>query len=125
MPVREKIMKENNVAEHNSLFITQKGEPLKASNVYSWIRKWETEIGEDIYPHSFRHYFVTYLSRIGFEAELIQSIVGWSSGEMVGIYNDLRADEREWKGLEKLENALKETKVVDYKEHSNKRKIKK
>ena len=110
LPIREKIMKENHIKEHNAIFIKRDGNPITPSVVSSWTQKWTEMLGIDIYSHSFRHYFVTYLSRIGLEAELIQSIVGWTSSEMVAIYNDLRVDEREWKGLGKLAEALKETK---------------
>lgn len=108
LPIRKKIMKDNGVEEHNAIFIKRNGEPIKINSVSMWTKKWTEMTGLDIYAHSFRHYFVTYLSRIGLEAELIQSIVGWTSSDMVAIYNDLRIDEREWKGLGKLAEALKE-----------------
>lgn len=111
LPIREKVMKENNVVEHNAIFIKRNGEPIKPATVNDWTTRWSKMIDLDIYPHSFRHYFVTYLSKIGLEAELIQSIVGWTSSDMVAIYNDLRIDEREWKGLGKLAEALNETKL--------------
>lgn len=110
IPERKKILETNEIREHNSLFIKQDGTPATQETVRVWIKRWERMTGLDIYPHSFRHYFVTYLSKVGLEAELIQSIVGWSSGDMVAIYNDLRIDEREWKGLGKLANALKSSK---------------
>lgn len=110
LKVRKEILKENGVEEHNSLFIKQDGTPATQSVVRGWIKRWEEMTKLDIYPHSFRHYFVTYLSKVGLEAELIQSIVGWSSSDMVAIYNDLRIDEREWKGLGKLASALNSSK---------------
>ena len=112
LPIRAKIMKENGVEEHNAIFIKRNGEPIKTNSVNMWTQKWTEMLGIDIYPHSFRHYFVTYLSRIGLEAELIQSIVGWTSSDMVAIYNDMRIDERQWKGLGKLAEALKETNTM-------------
>lgn len=108
---RKTILKNNGVEEHNCIFVKQNGEPATQSTVRNWIARWETMTGLNIYPHSFRHYFVTYLSKVGLEAELIQSIVGWSSSDMVAIYNDLRIDEREWKGLGKLASALNSTKT--------------
>ena len=105
-------MKENGVEEHNAIFIKRNGEPIKTNSVNMWTQKWTEMLGIDIYPHSFRHYFVTYLSRIGLEAELIQSIVGWTSSDMVAVYNDMRIDERQWKGLGKLAEALKETNTM-------------
>lgn len=110
LPIREKILKDNGVEEHHCIFIKQDGTPATIATVRYWIDRWEKMTELNIYPHSFRHYFVTYLSKVGLEAELIQSIVGWSSGDMVAIYNDLRIDEREWKGLGKLANALKPSK---------------
>lgn len=110
LPMRAEILKRNGIEEHNSIFIKQDGTPATEATVRRWIERWEEMTNLDIYPHSFRHYFVTYLSKIGLEAELIQSIVGWSSGDMVAIYNDLRIDEREWKGLGKLADALKTSK---------------
>ena len=112
LPIRERIMEINNVKEHNAIFIKKNGEPIKASSVSDWTKRWSEMMNIDIYPHSFRHYFVTYLSRIGLEAELIQSIVGWTSSDMVAVYNDLRIDEREWKGLGKLAEALNETQTI-------------
>lgn len=123
LPIREKIMKENNVEEHNAIFIRRDGEPIKKGTVDNWTDKWSEILGIDIYPHSFRHYFVTYLSRIGLEAELIQSIVGWTSSDMVAVYNDLRIDEREWKGLGKLAEALKETGNIKVRENRKKKKL--
>ena len=112
LPIRAKIMKENSVDEHNAIFIKRNGEPIKTNSVNIWTQRWTEMLGIDIYPHSFRHYFVTYLSRIGLEAELIQSIVGWTSSDMVAVYNDMRIDERQWKGLGKLAEALKETNTM-------------
>lgn len=109
LPIREKTMKENGVPEHYSIFIRKDGKPMSPASVANWTERWTNLMGIDIYPHSFRHYFVTYLSRIGLEAELIQNIVGWASSDMVAIYNDLRIDERKWKGLGKLAEALKKT----------------
>ena len=121
LPIRAKIMKENGVDEHNAIFIKRNGEPIKTNSVNIWTQRWTEMLGIDIYPHSFRHYFVTYLSRIGLEAELIQSIVGWTSSDMVAVYNDMRIDERQWKGLGKLAEALKETKTMKTRTTKNKK----
>lgn len=103
---RKKLIKKTKADDHNSIFIKRDGTPATVTTVQRWTIKWSELLNLDIYTHSFRHYFVTYLSRIGLEPELIQSIVGWSSFEMINVYNDLRVDEREWKGLEKLKSVL-------------------
>lgn len=103
---REKIMKENDVEEHNKLFIKRDGQPAQESTLDSWIKKWSRYLNEDVYLHSLRHYTCTYLSRIGMESELIIEIFGWGSPQMYQIYNDMTAKDRKWKGTEKLKEAL-------------------
>lgn len=103
---RERIMKENNIEEHNKLFIKRDGQPAQESTLDSWIKKWSKYLNEDVYLHSLRHYTCTYLSRIGMESELIVEIFGWTSQDMYQIYCDLSAKDRKWKGTEKLKNAL-------------------
>ena len=105
LPEREKIMKENN-QDHDFLFIRKDGQPAQPSTARSWIKKWEKFLGVDFYPHCLRHYIVTHLSRLGMPSELIIFVMGWKSSAMYEIYNDLTAEDREWKGLDKVKNHL-------------------
>lgn len=107
LPHREKIMKENN-QQHNYIFITQDGEPASVSTFRGWVKKWNEIMDKPFYLHSIRHYYTTTLLSIGLEQELVQEIIGWSSADMVKIYNDATAKDREWKGLTKLKQALAE-----------------
>lgn len=102
---RQKIMEENN-KEHDFLFIKSNGEPAKVSTIRSWIVKWEEFLGVPFYPHCLRHYIVTYLTRLGLNSDFIIAIMGWTSGDMYKVYNDLTAKERKWKDLGKLKDAL-------------------
>lgn len=116
LPLREKIMSENN-QKHDYLFIKPDGTPADAETGRSWMHKWEKYLTNiepsnishqpvHLYAHCLRHYLATYLSKIGLEAELIVDIFGWSSADMLSIYNDLTAKDKKWKGLEKLKVAL-------------------
>lgn len=104
---RREILKNNNVKEHNKLFIKSNGQPIEnITTIDYWASKWGKILGVDVYFHSCRHYLCTWLSKIGLEQDLIVEIYGWSSGDMYKIYNDLTAKDRKWKGTEKLKNVL-------------------
>ena len=108
LPIREQIMKENNQS-HNHIFITKNGEPATDITFRSWVERWNNYMDKPFYIHSIRHWYTTYLvATIGLEQELVQDIIGWTSSDMVAIYNDSTAKDRKWKGLEKLKVALQE-----------------
>jgi site-specific recombinase XerD len=96
---REKIMKENN-QEHMSLFIKQDGSPITEAAVRHWIISFEEYLGVPFYTHCLRHYLTTLLSKKNIPADLIKNIFGWESIQMVELYSDLSAKDREWKELE-------------------------
>ncbi|WP_010498388.1 tyrosine-type recombinase/integrase [Paenibacillus elgii] len=98
---REKIMKAKEV-EHNSIFIRRDGKPATVETVRGWIQKWENYLGVPFYPHCLRHYITTSLSRLGLSSDFIVEVMGWSSTDMVKVYNDLTAKEKKWKDLDKL-----------------------
>ena len=87
---------------NNRLFIRSDGAPATASLIQGWIRGFEEYLGVPVYAHSFRHYFVTLLSKKNIPYNLIQAIVGWSSSEMVQIYDDSTIAEKEFPELENL-----------------------
>lgn len=101
LPIREQIMKKNN-RNHNYIFITKTGEPAKVSTFRGWVDVWNDYVDKPFYIHSIRHYYTTTLLSIGLEQEFVQEIIGWTSADMVGIYNDMTAKDRKWKGLDKL-----------------------
>jgi integrase len=57
-----------------------------------------------VYPHAFRHYLVTEFSRKNIPPVLIKDLVGWTSTQMVDLYNDLGSKDKQWEEL----NSLKE-----------------
>ena len=106
LPIREQIMKENNQS-HNHIFINKNGEPATAITFRGWAERWNDYLDKPFYIHSIRHWYTTHLvSTIGLEQELVQEIIGWTSSDMVAIYNDSTAKDRKWKGLEKLKVAI-------------------
>jgi len=109
---REKIMKKYN-KDHDSIFITRDGKPATLHTIRGWIEKWDDFMEDSIYFHNFRHYTVTYLTKIGLESDFIIEIMGWSSSEMYRIYNDLTAKDRQWKGLDKLKVHLDNKEIIE------------
>ena len=107
---REEIVKRTKT-DSKSLFLQNNGKPVKLSTLRSWVERWNLFLGEDLYFHALRHYFVTALTKKGLSDELIISIVGWSSADMKKIYTDIDDKDRNWdKDLNKLESFIKEFK---------------
>lgn len=102
IPKRKEIMEANGVEEHNKLFIRLDGSPAVVGTVRSWINGMDRFMDKPLYAHSLRHYVVTYLSKKGIPQQLIKDLMGWSSVNMVEIYNDLTSKDIEWKELQKL-----------------------
>lgn len=91
----------------NHIFIKKDGKPAATQTINRWLKSWEEKIGKDIYMHSFRHYFVTHLTRLGLSSDFIIEIMGWKTGDMYKIYNDLSAKDKKWKDTDILKNAIK------------------
>lgn len=105
LPIRAEIMQKYN-QEHDSIFITRDGRPATVHTIRGWIEKWEEFLQVPTYFHSFRHYIVTHLTRLGLSSDFIIEIMGWSSSEMYKVYCDLTAKDRKWKDLDKLKSHL-------------------
>jgi integrase len=98
---RERILKEKKL-KHNYLFIKQDGNPATGATVRGWIEGFEKHLEVPIYAHALRHYLVTLLSKKNIPQPLIKELMGWSSSEMVQIYDDTSARDRVYEGLENL-----------------------
>ncbi len=68
-------------------------EPVPISTLDSWAESFTKKLDKPFYWHSLRHYFTTQLSRSGLPDSVIKDIIGWSSLDMVSIYNDRSTDE--------------------------------
>jgi integrase len=98
---REKILKEKG-KDHKSLFIKSDGDPATPSVVRGWVEEFEKYLKVPFYTHALRHYLTTLLSKKNIPHILIKEIFGWSSLEMVLIYDDSTAKDRTYKELENL-----------------------
>lgn len=93
---------EKNKKEHKSLFIKDNGEPIGEAVVRGWIQEFENFLKVPFYAHSLRHYLVTLFSKKNIPHMLIKELMGWTSIEMVEIYNDLTIKEQTFKELDNL-----------------------
>ena len=71
------------VAKENGQFV-----PMKETNLDSYAKTFSRMLDCNFYFHCLRHNFTTGLARAGVPAEVIKQIVGWSSVEMVSVYDD-------------------------------------
>jgi site-specific recombinase XerD len=98
---REIILKDKNL-NHNYLFIKQDGNPATGATIRWWIEDFEKYLGVPFYAHALRHYLVTLFSKKNIPPFLIKELMGWSSLEMVQIYDDSTARDREYEELKSL-----------------------
>ena len=66
---------------------------MKKSSLDSWAEVFSRLLKIPFYFHSLRHYFTTSLAKANLPDGVIQSIVGWTSLEMVKIYKDIDVDD--------------------------------
>lgn len=73
-----------------------------------WVDEFTEILGVDFYFHCMRHYTCTKLHRMNLPSHVIQEFFGWSSSEMLKIYNDLTAEDEFGKYFDK--DGIKEVK---------------
>lgn len=71
-----------------------------------WTDEFSDIIETDFYFHCLRHYTCTKLHRMNLPSHVIQEFFGWTSSEMLKIYNDLTAEDEFGKYFDK--NGIKE-----------------
>lgn len=84
-------MKQRNEEEYPEsewLFIRNDGSLATVSNLDYYAEVISKILGRPFYFHSLRHYLVSQLFRLNLPADIIQEYFGWSSAEMLKIYND-------------------------------------
>lgn len=77
-------------------------------DVSHWTEQFTEILGVDFYFHCLRHYTCTKLHRMNLPSHVIQEFFGWSSSEMLKIYNDLTAEDEFEKYFDK--DGVKEVK---------------
>jgi len=100
------------INDFEELFIVKrkgKYQPMKVSTLDSWGKKFSKMLDKDFYFHCMRHNFTTGLSQANIPASVIQEIIGWSSLDMVNLYDDTEIDDKLGKyfdedGIKEVEN---------------------
>lgn len=69
-------------------------EQMGISTVNSWANTFSRLSGREFYCHSLRHFFTTSLAQSGIPDSVIQSLVDWSTADMVRLYDDTSTDEQ-------------------------------
>ena len=106
MEKRQEIVEKTGM-DSEYLFLQKTGKAAKVSTFNCWIEKWSDYLGKDLYFHAWRHMFVTTLVKQGVSKDIIMAIVGWSS-DMVEIYTDIEAKDRNWDNdIEKIKGLIK------------------
>lgn len=85
-----KYRKENNI-ESEWLFVINREngyEQAEVHNADGWADIITKYMGCSFYFHSCRHYFTTTLRASGLPDKVIQRIIGWSSSDLIDIYDD-------------------------------------
>lgn len=69
-------------------------EQRSIGSVNSWTKSFSEYTGRDFYVHSLRSFYVTSLLRAHIPDSVVIEIVGWSSSEMLKVYNDMPKEEK-------------------------------
>ncbi len=99
---RSKIIEKSGIEDHLFIFINNDGTPAEDYVIRNWFVGFEKFLGVDVYPHAFRHYATTLLSRKNIPHQLIKELFGWNSVNMVELYDDQTAKDRSWSELDNL-----------------------
>ena len=95
------------------LFVLKKKDKyvvLPNSTLSYWCETFTKILGKDFYLHSLRHFFTTSLASHNIPDNVIKDIVGWSSLDLVSVYNDTESDDEFGKyfgedGIKKVEKS--------------------
>ena len=88
--------REKNNIESEWLFPNKNNpkEHISISTINSWAISLSNISKKDFYFHSLRHYYCSALIRAGIPDNVIVMIVGWTTAEMLKIYNDNPKDDQ-------------------------------
>lgn len=86
--------KENETPDNEYLFCDLKtGETSTVSTMDSMAETVSKILGKDFYFHALRHQLCSRLFRLGLPSDVIQEYFGWTSSQMLEIYNDNEASD--------------------------------
>lgn len=84
---------ERGLTDNDYLFVRSNGKTLSISGLDSYAETISKYLGRPFYFHSLRHQLCTRLFKAGLPSDVIQEYFGWSSAQMLNIYNDAEASE--------------------------------
>ncbi len=79
--------------DNEYIFISRDGDVATTTLFDSYAETISKYLGKPFYFHSLRHQLCSRLFRLGLPADVIQEYFGWSSADMLGIYNDNEASD--------------------------------
>ena len=78
----------------DDIFVTKdKNGWHRRSNLDKWTAEFSKMLDVDFYYHCMRHYTCTAFAKKNIPIDVIKEFFGWSSTELVGIYNDSSAED--------------------------------
>lgn len=81
-------------------------EPIKSETLDNWVDTYSKFLGKPFYWHSLRHLYCTQLLKKNLPSSVVQEIIGWTSADMVNLYNDATIEDTLSKYFD--ENGIKE-----------------
>lgn len=77
----------------------------------SWTRTFNRIIGKPLYLHALRHFFTTQLLEQNLPESVVQNIVGWTSSDMIRLYDDRSQDSQleKYFGADGIQNTEQKT----------------
>lgn len=63
-------------------------EKIEPTLIDSFARTYSRILGKPVYPHALRHLYTTYLLEQNLPESVVQMILGWSSADLVRVYDD-------------------------------------
>lgn len=63
-------------------------EHIAPTLIDSYSRTYSNILGKPLYPHALRHLYTTYLLEQNLPESVVQMILGWSSADLVNLYDD-------------------------------------
>lgn len=87
-------------------------EPMEFTTLDSYADTFNVFLDKPFYWHSLRHMFVTDLAQANLPDSIIQNILGWTSADMVRIYDDREIDEELGKYFD--ENGIKNIETTSF-----------
>ena len=85
--------KEKGLMDNEYLFVRSDGSTMNVSGMNSFAETITRLLGRPFYFHSLRHQLCTRLFKLSLPSDVIQEYFGWSSSEMLNIYNDSQASD--------------------------------